>query len=188
MSSLPEREFLALLMTTVAAVGLAQTGDVQRAPAARVGSKLTPSDRSEGAPGAGSKRTKMADAVNETLSRAVSSYLDTARAGNYETALFGLIDLGPAIMPVLQRSYALEVIPGLRSLVVEAAWQMRVPSAVGLLASALDDPCADVWKQALDGLVTLSLPEVRPILEAAATAAAEPERRAWIAEAITQLS
>ena len=43
-----------------------------------------------------------------------------------------------------------------------------------------------VWKQALDGLVTLASPESLRVLRSAADSECDAERRAWIEEAIEQ--
>jgi hypothetical protein len=76
-----------------------------------------------------------------------------------------------------------------RALIVEAVWQHRQPTSVDFLAIALDDPHPDVWKQALDGLVTLASPESRKVLELAKSRLAEEDAilRARIEEAIDQI-
>lgn len=71
-------------------------------------------------------------------------------------------------------------------MLVEAIWQHRQPSVIGFLADVLGDPVPVVWKQALDGLVTLASPESMRVLRSAADNECDAERRAWIEEAIEQ--
>jgi hypothetical protein len=71
------------------------------------------------------------------------------------------------ILHELEEAYHVEPDPGIRSLIVEAVWQHRLPSSVDFLAVALEDPHTEVWKQALDGLVTLASLESRRVLELA---------------------
>ena len=46
----------------------------------------------------------------------------------------------------------------------------------------------EVWKQALDGLVTLASSDVRRVLRSAADREENEVRRAWIEEAIEQVN
>jgi hypothetical protein len=119
----------------------------------------------------------------------VEYYLNRARNGEHDTAFFGLIELPDDLLPDLERAYHDEPDPGIRSLIVEAVWQHRLPSSVDFLARALDDPNPEVWKQALDGLVTLSSPGSRSVLEMAKcrVRGRDAVRGAWIAEAIDQI-
>jgi hypothetical protein len=115
-------------------------------------------------------------------------YLDKARRGEGEAAYHGLVELPDATLPALLEAFSAEPDPAVRSLIVHAFWQHR-PSAIGLLGLALDDPHSEVWKEALDGLVTLASPESRGLLEAAkgGRAQGDPERLAWIVEAIADI-
>jgi hypothetical protein len=56
-----------------------------------------------------------------------------------------------------------------------------------LFNEALNSPASEVWKAALDALVTLSGPTAKALLE---TAEAELpiDRRAWVREALKQIS
>lgn len=119
----------------------------------------------------------------------VHYYLDQARQGAGDDALHCLIELGDEALPVLEEAYRSEPDPAIRALIVEAVWQHRRPSSIAFLASALADPHPDVWKQALDGLVTLASADSRRALEAALarTIATDREIRGWIAEAIGQV-
>src|SRR6476619_3563897 len=98
--------------------------------------------------------------------RTFDSYLDRARAGHREAALDGLVDLGEAAIPRLVEVYRAESDPSIRSILIEVIWQLRSPASIEILAEALMDPSPEVWRQALDGLVTLASPESLRVLEA----------------------
>jgi hypothetical protein len=97
----------------------------------------------------------------------IDSYLELARTGHREAAFHGLFDLGATIAPRLAEIYRTEGDPKVRDLLVEVAWQLRSPASLTLLGEALRDPEPIVWKQALDGLVTLASTESLRTLEAA---------------------
>jgi HEAT repeat protein len=120
----------------------------------------------------------------------ISSYLDWARAGNREAALQGLTDLGEAAIPRLVNAYRAEADPAIRALVVEAVWQLRSHASIEFLGEALQDPAPEVWRQALDGLVTLATPQSLRILEAARDAVRVPDEgfHTWVKGAIADLS
>ena len=78
-----------------------------------------------------------------------------------------------------------------RALVVRAIWQFRDERAVPTLVGALRDHHAPVWKEALDGLVTIGGPHAlgalengRVIVEGWSDARA---RLGWIQEALEQV-
>src|SRR3954467_9045521 len=97
----------------------------------------------------------------------IDSFLELARTGHREAAFHGLIDSGEAAIPRLVDAYRAEADPAVRSLLVEVIWQLRSHASIEFLAEALNDPDPEVWRQALDGLVTMASPESLRILEAA---------------------
>jgi HEAT repeat protein len=120
---------------------------------------------------------------------AVNDYLKEARQGDGDSAYHGLVELGPQAIPLLAEAYRAEADPLIRALIVEVVRQHRSPTSIDFLADALGDPHPEVWKQALDGLVTLASDEARRVLQAAAgrTAHDDRGRRPWIEEAIEQI-
>jgi hypothetical protein len=64
------------------------------------------------------------------------------------------------------------------------------PDAIEFLGTALDDPHAEVWKAALDGLVSNASPSSRRAIEQAKGRIATHgrERLAWFVEAIEQIN
>jgi HEAT repeat protein len=97
----------------------------------------------------------------------LESCLDLAKTGHREAAFHCLFDLGERAIPRLAEAYRAEAEPAVRNLLVEVVWQLRSPSSIAFLGEALQDPNPEVWKQALDGLVTLASPESLRILESA---------------------
>ena len=116
----------------------------------------------------------------------VEDHIERARSGDHEGAFHGLRELDSDALPALQQAYRCEDDPNVRSILVEAIWQHRQPSVIGFLADVLGDPMPVVWKQAIDGLVTLASPESLRVLRSAAGSECDAERRAWIEEAIEQ--
>jgi HEAT repeat protein len=120
------------------------------------------------------------------------TYYDQLKRGQVENALCALSGASHAILPHIERAYRAELDPGLRALLVEAAWEHRIPEVVAFLAEALDDPEPVVWKEALDGLVVIATPEARAALvevlePRAATRKNMADFRAWVREAIDQI-
>ena len=120
----------------------------------------------------------------------VARYLDLARAGHHDGALEGLVELGEPALPALIEAYRADADPVVRALVVEAIWQLRTHASIDFLAEALQDPDAIVWKQVLDGLVTLASPESLRVLEGARDRIGEDREafREWVDGAIDDVS
>jgi HEAT repeat protein len=120
----------------------------------------------------------------------ITSYLDWARTGNREAAFQALIDLGESAIPRLREAYRAEAEPALRALIVEVVWQIRSHASLDFLGEALQDPSPEVWRQALDGLVTLATPESLRILEGArdTVRGGDEDFRAWVEGAIDDVS
>ena len=116
-------------------------------------------------------------------------YLSEARKGNYDAAYHGLIELPDVSLCDLEQAFQGEQNHAMRSLIVEAVWQHRLPSSVDFLAVALEDPQIEVRKKALDGLVTLASAESRRVLEMAKRRLAGDDASFgfWIEEAIDQI-
>jgi HEAT repeat protein len=120
----------------------------------------------------------------------ITSYLHWARTGNREAAFEALIDLGETAIPRLLEAYRAETDPALRALIVEVVWQIRSHASLEFLGEALQDPSPEVWRQALDGLVTLATPESLRILEGARDSGrgGDEDFRAWVDGAIDDVS
>ena len=120
----------------------------------------------------------------------VDACLELARTGHREGAFHCLIELGERALPRFVDAFRAEPDPSLRSLLVEVAWQLRAHASFAVLAEALRDPSPEVWRQALDGLVTLASAESVRILEAARDTVRvdDTDFQAWIEGAIEDVS
>jgi len=96
-----------------------------------------------------------------------------------------------AVLPELMAVFRAERDVQVRAFLVEVTWQHRQPSAVSFLGEALLDPEPVVWKEALDGLVTLASPAALEVLRSARIRQfpdprSAEEFRGWLEEAIAQ--
>ncbi len=75
--------------------------------------------------------------------------------------------LGPSALPILIDAFRREPDNSVRAFLLNVIWEFRSPASIPVLAEALNDPDPEVWKQALDGLVTIKSKEARNALQAA---------------------
>lgn len=121
----------------------------------------------------------------------VAEHLERLREGDFETAFHGMIDLPPAVVPLLISAYHDEISRDVRSGLLRIIWEFRTPLALPLLEAALRDRGDDRWKDALDGLVVLASSEAIDALERVlGEAQAQPKSDAdygeWVREALEQ--
>jgi hypothetical protein len=121
----------------------------------------------------------------------VAHYIGRLRGLENEDAYHRLHEADHAVVPILMGAFRTEQDPGIRAVLVDIVWQHRLPETAGFLAEALADPDPEVWKNALDGFVTLG-PSAIPTLQSVRnriqlTTAAEHTRAEWIDEALDQM-
>jgi HEAT repeat protein len=103
-------------------------------------------------------------------------------------AFHTLIDAGTSVLPLLIQQFSTHQDSAGRERIIEVIWQIRDETTIPFLASVLDDPQPDVWKQALDGLVAMGGIESRiALVDFRSKVSKEDERIPWIDEAIDQL-
>ena len=119
----------------------------------------------------------------------VSDYVSEAKRGRFEKAYDGLIDMTPGIIPFIENAYVAEKNADIRVMLLEVLFEFRSKSSIGLLETALSDPCSEVWKKSLDVLVTISGHESLAALERslASLGGRDRQRKEWIEEAIEQV-
>lgn len=127
----------------------------------------------------------------KTLQDASDYYLRKLRAGDFDSAFHGLIDLDPVVIQLLIAEYRKETSMELRSKLLRIIIEFRTPHALPLLDEAVRDRRGDVYKVALDGLVSLASTEAVNVLESVVweeEAAASPnlEYIEWVREALGQ--
>ena len=129
----------------------------------------------------------------ERFTEIIAFSLRQVSEGNHDDPFFRLLEEKDEIIPELIAAFRGESDSAVREFLVEVIWQHRNPSAIGFLGEALRDEADRVWKQALDGLVTLGS---RAALDELRSAREKPfaehrkmvEFHAWIDEAIEQVS
>ena len=117
--------------------------------------------------------------------------LQLVRSGDADTAFHTLLDIGPEVLPELVGVFWKEHDVEVREFLVKAIWEYRHHSAIPFLREALNDPEQRVWRQALDGLVTIDSPASLAAMRAAmarefANHDAKQEFRGCLEEAFEQ--
>ncbi len=129
----------------------------------------------------------MADLEHEIRER----YLDRLDEATWDDC-DPCLDYGAQALPYFIAAFEAESTPSRRARLVRAIWQFRDMAALSTLAMALNDSASEVWKDALDGIVTLGGRQALAVLTRARTALAacpaETERLAWIDEAAAQVA
>ncbi len=127
----------------------------------------------------------------DELEDSVAHYVSLLGTPSSEDAFLGLLHLGPRALPHLTSAFLCESRPEVRATLVEVIWQTRSPEVITFLAQALEDPDPAVWKEALDGLVSIGGPQSIAVNQCAransSTNAAKYELLGWLDEALEQL-
>ncbi len=128
--------------------------------------------------------------VDTDLRRTVTKLLAELDGPRAENALCALRDL-PEALPLIAEAYERECDGERREALIHCLWQFRDIRALPTLSAALHDPDDRIWKEDLDGIVTLTGEAALRVLEEArdtvAKHATEQVRRGWIEEAIQQV-
>jgi hypothetical protein len=128
------------------------------------------------------------DATN--VEQSAACYL--ARIPDDENAMFALAEAPASILPLLVSAFRSDPDAVKRSAILNVIWQRRDRATIPVLGEGLQDVSPRVWKEALDGLVTIGGPESIGVIEAARgrNFASERERiryREFLDEALDQL-
>jgi len=121
----------------------------------------------------------------------IDCFLQRFREGHRADAFFGLLEMDHDVLPELMAAFRAERDAQVRAFIVEVIWRHRQQSVTPLLGEALRDSEPTVWRQALDGLVSLASPAALEVLRAARTRRFPGPRdtgesRHWLEEAIAQ--
>jgi hypothetical protein len=123
----------------------------------------------------------------DDIEEVVQYYVAKLAGPEGENAGCSLCELGPAALPSVIGAFDAAADPDIRHSLVRIVGEYRSPSAGPFLADRLLDDRPEIWKTALDGLVTLGGKEALNLL-AAARAQVDPERAAWLDEAMQQIA
>jgi hypothetical protein len=121
----------------------------------------------------------------------ISFYLRQYRQSKSEDAYFALIHLDEAQLPDLMVAYHHEVDVDIRALLVEVVSHYKQPNTLDFLRTALQNAHPSIWKNALDGIVSIGGQRGIEILEEEKQRQladkASADRIEWIEEAIQQI-
>ena len=127
------------------------------------------------------------DNFPEPTSAQITYYLERFRKGDRDNAFFGLLEMEHEILPDLMELFRRERDARVRVFLVEVIWQHRQSSVIPFLGEALSDFDPAVWKQALDGLVTLASPAAMETLQTTKRQQRTADFVRWLDEAIEQV-
>ena len=123
----------------------------------------------------------------------IAEYIERCRQGDYDSCFLDMLDMEQLLEVIrqLMEVYRNEPNARVRAFFVEAVWQCRQLSAIPFLGEALHDAESVVWKEALNGLVTLASPAALDVLRSARVRHLGRQRdteefRNWVDEAIEQ--
>ncbi|MBN1395059.1 MAG: HEAT repeat domain-containing protein [Pirellulales bacterium] len=119
-------------------------------------------------------------------------YFELYRKGDEEGAFFGLLESGSDGIADIMTAFRAEPDTQARAFLLRVLRNIRNPSTLALLGEAICDKEPIVWKEAIDGLVSLASPSAIKSLQTARTKtfdnqADEKEFHEYIDEAIKQL-
>jgi hypothetical protein len=123
----------------------------------------------------------------------VQHYIAKLGDSNDDDAFHRLLELGPSVLPSIREGFRASSSRAVRHRLAEIVRHARSAEALPFLSDLLDDDEAEIWKTALDGLVSLgweqanARPQVLDILRAKREVV-QSEQREWIDEAMDQVS
>ncbi len=91
-----------------------------------------------------------------TFAPQIAYYLERYHEGDIDNAFHSLVELDHEALPELASEFRAATDTRLRVFLLGVIWQHRQQSVIPLLSEALLDSEPRVWKEALDGLVTLA--------------------------------
>jgi HEAT repeat protein len=123
------------------------------------------------------------------LDTQIASYLAKLDGPESGDVWFRLLEYGSAAVPSLEEALRAASSPRVKAQIVELLWQTREPLVVGSLAEALNDPAPEVWKAALDGLVSIRDASASRVLRETLVASERGAHHVpadWLREALEQ--
>jgi len=121
----------------------------------------------------------------------IAYYLERYKNGHWDDAFHSLLEMDHRALPELMMEFRRTDDIDLRIFLVNVIWEHRQQSCVEFLREALFDLESRVWREALNGLVTLASPAALEVLRAGRAREFPAQRktdefRQWLEEAIEQ--
>ena len=111
-----------------------------------------------------------------SLEEQVAYWIERLDGPESDAAFFGLIECPDAAVPLLINAYAREGRAAVKAAIVAVVCEFRQPETVEFLSKALAEDDADIWKAALDGLVSLGNGNALAILQKAQDSRVEADK------------
>jgi hypothetical protein len=129
---------------------------------------------------------------NQGMESEIFRYIEQLRGANSEDAFFALLHLDDKYLPTLINAYHQKSDIATKAHLVEIIWQHRKPDTLPFLVEALHHQHEAIWKNALDGIVTIGGTDSLNLLETEknrliANPLATQDRLEWLDEAIGQI-
>lgn len=129
---------------------------------------------------------------NHDIESEISRYVADLHGDSSGDAFFALLHLEDENLPALVNAYHQQSDLDIKASLVEIIWQHRQPETLSFLLEALQLQHDAIWKNALDGLVTIGGADGLNLLETErnrllASPLATQNRLEWIDEAISQI-
>jgi HEAT repeat protein len=116
----------------------------------------------------------------------VDYYLSQLSGPEAENSWHSLVEAGPDALPYLVEAFNSNDDPQIQVRLIQIICQYRSKNAVPFLSTQLNNQFPEIWKTALDGLVSLGNTEAIEAL-GVAMEHVKGEKREWIEEAIQQI-
>ena len=122
----------------------------------------------------------------------MTQYLAQLAEPSADDACHSLLELGRSALPQLVDAFWAAKSPDVKLRLAQIVAHGRAAEAESFLVELLENPNAEIWKSALDGLVMLGTDDTtarRSVLDSLALASrtADQKKRGWIIEAIEQI-
>jgi len=116
----------------------------------------------------------------------IGAYIDQLRGTGRDSAWHALVELGPDAGPAAAAALGTTKDVDVHVALLKLLAEYRAADAVPAITTQLQHPMSDVWRAALDALVTIGDERAVAALTGVRSAAAE-DRQPWIDEAISQI-
>lgn len=129
---------------------------------------------------------------NHEIESEILHYVEQLRGAKSEEAFFALLHLEDKYLSTLMNAYRQQSDITVKANLVEVIWQHRQSDTLVFLLEALQHEHEAIWKNALDGIVTIAGENSLNLLESEkkrllANPLIDQNRLEWIDEAVSQI-